>query len=192
MNAVTVVAVIVAVAAVGIAAWAMLQVRTTRRLRDKFGPEYQYAVESTGDRRRAEAELAHREARVKKLHIRRLTSDERDHFTEAWREQQGRFVDDPEGATESADALLTELMHARGYPTGDFDKQLADASVDHSRVIGNYREAHDIAERSRNGKASTEDLRRAVICYRALFEELLGAPVIEHSHEEIRNEEVRK
>ena len=90
------------------------------------------------------------------------------------------FVEDPRGAVESADALVSRVMMTRGYPTADYETQLAYASVDHSRVIGDYREAHRIAERSRNGHASTEDLRRAMISYRSLFEALAGAPVLTH------------
>lgn len=186
MNILAIVAIIVAVVAICIAGWALYQVQMTRRLRSRFGPEYEHTVERAGDRRRAEAELVRREERVRRLQIRRLTADERDRFGRSWREQQARFVDDPAGAVASADTLVTEVMHARGYPTGDFDRQAADVSVDHARVIGNYRDAHEIAERSRAGEASTEDLRRAVISYRALFEDLLGERVVEHSHEEVR------
>ena len=186
MNTVTIVAIVIAIIALAVTAWALLQVRTTRRLRSRFGPEYDHLVERTGDRRRAEAELAHREKRVEKLHIRPLNRAERDKFSNSWREQQARFVDDPRGAVTAADVLITEVMTTRGYPTADFDTQLADASVDHARVVGKYREAHEIADRNREGTAGTEDLRRAMISYRALFEDLLGTQVIEHSHEEVR------
>ena len=180
MDTVTVVAIVVSLIALAVAGWALIQVRTTKHLRAKFGPEYDYVVEREGNQHRAEAELTKREAAVKKLHIRDLSPAERERYAEQWRRQQARFVDDPPGAISDADMLVTEVMTARGYPT------TAEASVDHAYVIGNYREAHVIAERNRNGQATTEDLRHAMICYRALFEELLGTRVIEHPHEEVR------
>lgn len=186
MDTMTIVAVVIAVLAFAVAAWALFQVQTTRRLRSRFGPEYDYTLERTGDRRRAEAELAQREARVKKLKIRRLTPEERDRFSRSWREQQTRFVDDPRAAVTAADTLVTEAMSTCGYPTADFDTQIGDASVDHPRAIGKYREAHAIAERNRENRAGTEDLRQAMICYRALFEDLLGTHVIEESHQEVQ------
>ena len=186
MDTMTIVAVVIAVVALAVAAWALMQVRNTRHLRSRFGPEYDYTVERAGDRRSAEAELANREARVKKLHIRRLTQQERDRFSQSWRDQQARFVDDPRGAVTAADGLVTEALSTCGYPTADFNTQLGDASVEHPHVVGKYREAHAIAERNREGKAGTEDLRQAMICYRALFEDLLGTQVIEDSHEEVK------
>jgi hypothetical protein len=185
MTTLTTVAIIVAIVALCIALWAVYQVRTTRRLRSRFGPEYDYTVQRNGDRRRAEAELTDREARVKKLQIRRLTREERERFSEEWRRQQARFVDDPSATLTAADELVAEVMTTRGYPAGDFDAHAADISVDHAHVIGQYREAHAIAERNRAGRAETEDLRQAMICYRALFEELVGVPATEHPHQEV-------
>ena len=180
-NTVTILAVVIAVVAVAIAVWALLRLRATRHLRSKFGPEYDYEVQRTGNQARAEAELARREARVKKLHIRDLPPEERDRFAAEWREQQSRFVDDPTAAVTEADILVTDVMKRRGYPTTE------EASVDHPRVMSNYREAHHIAERNRRGEAATEDLRRAMICYRALFEELLGTRAVDPiHHEEVR------
>jgi len=182
MDTVTILAVVIAVIAVAIAAWALLRLRATRHLRSKFGPEYEYEVQRTGNQTSAEAELAKREASVKKLQIRELPREERERFAAEWREQQSRFVDDPAAAVTEADLLVTDVMKRRGYPT------TAEASVDHPHVMANYREAHDIAERNRRGEAATEDLRRAMICYRALFEELLGTRAVEPIH----HEEVRK
>lgn len=186
MSTVEIVAIVTAAAALAVAVWALLQTQKTKHLRSKFGPEYDHVVDREGDRRRAEMELAHREERVKKLHIRELTTHERERFSTEWREEQKRFVDDPRAAVSEADTLVTEVMTVRGYPTTDFNTQLADVSVDHARVVGNYRQAHDIAERSRGGQASTEELRRAMICYRALFEDLLGSTVRENYSEEVR------
>jgi hypothetical protein len=174
MNTMTAAAIVIAVIAAAIAVWALIQVRTTRHLRSKFGPEYEYEVRRIGDQRRAEAELAKREARVRKLQIRTLTPQERERFADQWRREQARFVDDPAGAVTAADTLVTELMVERGYPT------TAEASVDYPHVMNRYREAHEIADRNRRGDAGTEDLRGAMICYRALFEELLGTSTVEH------------
>jgi hypothetical protein len=178
MNTTAIVAIIVALIAVGVAAWAVMQVRRTTHLRGRFGPEYDYTVDREGNRRKAEAELVQREESVKRLHVRELTYAERDQFTHAWRDEQGRFVDDPAQAVAAADALITRVMTARGYPTAGHESQVAYASVDHGRVVNDYREAHRIAERSRAGQATTEELRRAMISYRALFESLVGSPIL--------------
>ncbi|HLG95266.1 MAG TPA: hypothetical protein VKX49_03020 [Bryobacteraceae bacterium] len=178
MDTTAMVAIIIAVVALIVAGWAVWQTQRSRRLRSKFGPEYDYAVQREGDRRKAEAELVHREEEVKRLHIRDLTHREREEFTNAWKQQQARFVEDPRQAVTEADALVTKVMTTRGYPTADYETQAKYASVDHSRVIGNYREAHAIAERSRAGQANTEELRRAMISYRTLFEDLVGSPVL--------------
>jgi hypothetical protein len=186
MSTVTIAAITIAVIAIAVAMWAILRMRNTKRLRSKFGPEYDHLVEREGGRGRAETELTHREKRVDKLNIRSLTAPESDRFAAAWRQQQSRFVDDPRGAVSEADALITEVMTARGYPTANFQTQVADISVDHARVATNYREAHEIAERSRQDKSSTEELRRAMICYRALFEDLVDAKVVKLEPEEVK------
>jgi len=67
-----------------------------------------------------------------------------------------------------------DVMQARGYPMGDFDQRAADISVDYPVVVENYRAAHDIAHRHNRGQAGTEDLRKAMVHYRTLFQELLG------------------
>jgi hypothetical protein len=147
----------------------------SEHLRDRFGPEYDRAVEARGDQAKAEAELAAREARVKKLDIRPLEPAERREFSARWEQVQARFVDDPARAVSFADALIGEVMHARGYPVADFDQRAGDISVDHPVVVDHYRKAHDIALRHSRGDASTEDLRQAMIHYRALFDNLVGA-----------------
>ena len=164
---------VVAGLAIVAAAWMYMQKRRTEQLRSKFGPEYERAVETGGDRRNAESMLEERQKRVEKLDIRPLANEDRQRFQEAWIREQARFVDDPQGAVEEADTLIGEVMRARGYPVGDFDQRAADISVDHPMVVENYRIAHEIALRDRRGEASTEHLRKALVHYRALFEEIL-------------------
>jgi hypothetical protein len=174
-ESIVVVIAVVAVAVLGLLAWVGLRLGRSRALRRRFGPEYQRVVETTGDRRKAEAELQARQRRVEKLHIRPLPESDLGRYHDAWRSVQARFVEDPKHAVAEADRLVGEVMHARGYPVGDFEQRAADVSVDHPRVVTHYRAAHGIATRSADDQASTEDLRQAVIHYRALFEELLEA-----------------
>jgi hypothetical protein len=150
---------------------------TTADLRQKFGPEYERAVLTHGSERKAEAKLADREKRVEKLNIRDLDSMERESFSKRWEAVQSRFVDSPKGAVVEADDLVSSVMKARGYPLSDFDQRADDISVDHPRVMENYRSAHEIALRVGKEQASTEELRTAMIHYRSLFEELVQAPV---------------
>lgn len=180
---IVVVAVIVVLAVV----WGVWQSRRRARLREHFGPEYDHVVEETGSRRKAAAELQERERRVEELDIRRLTPDEATAFASEWRDVQAKFVDNPQLATAAADDLVIRVMRTRGYPMTDFDRRAADISVHHAAVVEHYRAAHDIAGRAGRGEASTEDLRQALIHYRALFDDLLetkeGAPL---SAEELR------
>jgi hypothetical protein len=161
-------------AAVAVVLWFVWERRRHVQLRKRFGPEYDRTVHETGSERRAEAELDARARRVARLQIRTLDEADALRFAEAWRVLQIRFVDEPSAAIAEADRLVGEVMTARGYPLGDFDQRAADISVDHPRVVANYRAARDIARRQGRGEASTEDLRQAVIHYRALFEDLLG------------------
>ena len=149
------------------------QRRRSAVLQKKFGPEYQRAVGQLGDERKAEAELAAREKRVRGLNIRALTPEEQVRFADSWKQAQARFVDQPSQAAADADILVKELMQTRGYPTGDFEQRAADISVDHPGVVSNYRAAREIALRNNAGKATTEDIRQAMVHYRSLFEELL-------------------
>jgi len=147
--------------------------RRSAALRQKFGSEYRRAVGEFGDERKAEAELAAREKRVRGLNIRALTPEEQTRFTESWKKAQARFVDEPSQAAAEADILVKKLMQTRGYPVSDFEQRAADVSVDHPEVVSNYRAARDIALRNNAGKATTEDIRQAMVHYRSLFEELL-------------------
>jgi hypothetical protein len=150
-----------------------LQRRRTTLLRERFGPEYEREVNEGGDRRRAEAKLAQRAERVEKFHLRSLAQADRDRFTQSWSRVQAHFVDAPAGAVAEADQLLGDVMATGGYPMVDFEQRAADISVDHPVVTQNYRAAHEIAVRQAAGQATTEDLRRAMIHYRALFEDLV-------------------
>ena len=153
--------------------------RRTRSLRDKFGPEYDQTVKSMKSRGKAESDLNKRIERVEELTIRPLSSVDRKRFEESWQADQARFVDDPRGAVKEADRLVAELMQVRGYPVADFEQRAADVSVHHPNVVSEYRAAHDIADRDAKGQASTEQLRKAMVHYRALFRDLLivDAPV---------------
>jgi hypothetical protein len=161
------------VLAIGIALWMYVQKQRTQKLRSKFGPEYDKAIADHRDRGHAESELRKRTARVAGFNIQPLEAEDRARFTEDWRREQSRFVDDPRAAVNHADTLVQDVMHRRGYPVGDFDQNATDLSVDHPRVVENYRIAHEIALREGQGTSNTEDLRKAMVSYRVLFEDLL-------------------
>lgn len=165
-----VVILVVAVLLVGLSA-----VNRRRRLRDRFGPEYDRAVSEQG-RREAEAELSERERRVRQLDIKPLTPTARAQYASEWTVVQEQFVDAPQAAVTGAHTLVTAVMKDRGYPTEAFDQIVADLSVEHAATLDHFRAAHDISQRAASGTAPTEDLRQAMIHYRALFTELLGQP----------------
>lgn len=146
----------------------------TEALREQFGPEYDRTVDDLGDQKRAERELESRTARMEKVQIRELTAGNRDRFVQEWEHTQARFVDDPVGAIRTADGLIGEVMELRGYPVGDFETRSADLSVDHPEVVSNYRAAHGVSLRNDDGAATTEELRRAMVNYRELFQDLVG------------------
>ena len=158
------------------AAWLIsreLRRRQSLRLQQRFGPEYSRVISARGDRTRAEAELLARERRVERLELVALTPEDAAKFSQAWGVLQTRFIDNPRGVVVEADALVRDLMVKRGYPMADFERRAADISVDHPTVVDAYRSARAIALRDQKGQASTEDLRKAVVYYRALFDELL-------------------
>lgn len=177
MDDTTLIIVAAVVLAVLAAAFFLVRQRRSKELQSKFGPEYERAVIETGAKAKAEAELAQRAKRVRKLDIRPLPAGQADTFIRSWKATQARFVDDPSGAIREADDLLGELMSARGYPVTDFEQRAADLSVDHGELVHNYRIAHQVAVRHSRGEAGTEDLRQAMIHYRALFEDLIDEPV---------------
>jgi hypothetical protein len=167
---VVVVLVVLVAAALAVASQPLLR---RRRLRSRFGPEYDRTVQTAGDRRTAEHELAERERRHAEFDLRELSADERQRYATQWTEVQERFVDDPAEALQDADRLIVEVMSERGYPTDDYDQQVADLSVRHAGPLGRYRTAHEIATRSGDAGVSTEDRRTAIVHYRELFQDLL-------------------
>jgi hypothetical protein len=150
--------------------------RRKQALRRRFGAEYDRTVRERGSEWKAQALLHEREKRVERFRIRQLNPGERQQYSERWHAVQSKFVDDPRGAVIDADDTVAALMGELGYPMADFERRAADLSVDHSHVVNNYRAAHEIAVRHRQGRASTEDLRQAMIYYRSLFEDLLAGP----------------
>ncbi len=167
------IAIVVGLIVIGVLVLATVQHQRTTRLKRRFGPEYAAAVTQYGSRSKAEAELAKREARVSRMRLVPLSAADAARFSQAWRALQGRFVDNPKGVVSEADQLVRELMTKRGYPMGDFDRLAADLSVDHPTVVSNYRAARTIAVLDERGEADTEQLRKAVVHYRTLFDELL-------------------
>lgn len=165
--------VIVLIIVIGIAFYVRNRRKTTAGFRNRFGPEYDRAVLEHGSEHKAEAKLAARETRVENLKIRALTVAERGRYSADWQSVQSRFVDHPKGAVTEADELVSSLMQARGYPVADFDQRAADISVDHPRLVENFRSAHGVAVRIGRDEASTKDLRTAMIQYRSLFDELV-------------------
>jgi hypothetical protein len=155
--------------------------KQSERLQQRFGAEYGRTVGELGGRTKAESELKAREERVEQLAITPLAPAEAARFSQAWNALQGRFVDNPKGVVVQADQLVRELMVKRGYPVGDFERRTADISVDHPAVVENYRAAQSIAARDARGEADTEELRKAVVHYRVLFDEMLevGKPTPE-------------
>jgi hypothetical protein len=168
-----------AVVVIALVAWAATRKRRTTRLVRTFGPEYDRAVESLGSKAKAEADLAARAKHRAKLEIRTLSPAENDRFADAWHRTQEAFVDDPKGAVARADSLVAEVMGLRGYPMGEFEQRAADLSVDYPTLVENYRAAHALAVSSAQGDVGTEDLRQAMVHYRALFSELLEARELE-------------
>ncbi|WP_149258672.1 hypothetical protein [Actinomadura sp. K4S16] len=171
--------VVAVLAAAGYLAWTRSR---TARLKRRFGPEYDRVLERHGGRAAAERELRSREQRHEELELRDLDPRRREEYREQWVRVQERFVDSPEAAVEEADRLVTVVMGERGYPTHGFEEKVAHLSVEHGQTLEHYRRAHTISGRAATKEASTEDLRQAMVHYRALFEELL-APHGEARHE---------
>ncbi|MER5599960.1 hypothetical protein [Streptomyces sp. NPDC002265] len=171
----TLLAIIVAVVVVVVlAAMTVSFMQRRRHLRERFGPEYDRTVEESDSRRAAEHELQDREKRHDSLEITPLAPGSRDRYTREWSTVQGEFVDRPVDAVHDADRLVTSLMRERGYPTEGFEQQMKDLSVEHGRTLDHYRAAHDVENLSNGSQATTEQLRGAMVHYRALFEELLS------------------
>jgi FtsZ-interacting cell division protein ZipA len=145
-------------------------------LRERFGPEYDRAVQEHGSAAKAERELAARARRVERISFRELSDGDRARFTSSWSRIQEQFVDDPHVAVAGANQLIKEVMQARGYPSDGFEQRAADLSVDHPDVVQHYRAARALAESDRDRQATTEELRQAVVHYRVLFADLLQPP----------------
>jgi FtsZ-interacting cell division protein ZipA len=174
MDKTTIIIVAVVLAVLVVAGFILMRRRRTEELQSRFGPEYERALKETGDKSKAETELQRREKRVEKLSIRPLDPAQRERFSGEWQRVQAEFVDNPENSVRDADILLQEVMRTRGYPVENFDQVAADVSVDHPTVVQHFRTAHDIARRHSKGEGNTEDLRNAMINYRALFDELVA------------------
>jgi LPXTG-motif cell wall-anchored protein len=169
-----IVAGVLVIALLALAAWfSSRRKKQSARLQQRFGAEYGRTVGELGGRTKAESELKAREERVEHLTITPLAPAEAARFSQAWNALQGRFVDNPKGVVVQADQLVRELMVKRGYPMGDFERRAADISVDHPAVVENYRAAQAIAARDERGQADTEELRKAVVHYRVLFDDML-------------------
>jgi len=171
---------VVVVIVLAVALWAAARQRRSTNLRQRFGPEYERTVDAADDRRGAEQELLDRARRRDRLNIVALPEPARARYADQWRAIQERFIDDPAGSVGSAHSLLDQVMAERGYPTRDFEEQADLVSVDHPRVVENYRAAYGVYRRQQEGQATTEDLREALVRYRSLFDDLLrpedGAP----------------
>jgi hypothetical protein len=173
MSPLEIVLIAIVLIAVIVGVWFAMKTKRTKELQSRFGPEYQRAVRSEGDASAAEKVLQKREQRVSRLKIVPLDEEQRRRFADKWEREQAHFVDQPREAVEAADRLVGEVMRARGYPVSDFEQRVADVSVDHPVVVENYRVAHDIAVRDSREPVSTEELRNAMLHYRALFADLL-------------------
>jgi hypothetical protein len=169
------VVIVVAIVMVLAAVWLMMRRRQTTALRQRFGPEYDRVLHTRGTMTEAERELQERKRRVESFSVRPLSKEDADAFAASWRTVQARFVDDPRNAVVEAEHLITDVMRARGYPVEDANRRLDDLSVDHAHVIEHYRAGRDIVERHQRGDATTEDLRQAMVHFRALFDELVAA-----------------
>ena len=181
---------VIVIAVVAVFLFLYTKKQRTSKLKGRYGEEYDRTVQTLGNQRKAEEELAAREKRVEQFEIHSLTAEQKGRFTDNWRMVQARFVDQPSQAVREADDLVKEVMGARGYPITDFEQRAADISVHHPRVVGNYRVARDIAAKNRKGQATTEDLRQAVVAYRELFVDLLEEelPQTKKKHHKVQEE----
>jgi hypothetical protein len=166
---------VAAIAVVAIVGWIVARRKRSEQLQGRFGPEYNRTVAEAGSKRTAEQELEARQQRRAELDIRQLDPAARERYLHSWQETQSRFVDAPADAICEADGLVQSVMRDRGYPVDDFEQRAADISVDHPEVVQSYRAAHGVSLANEHGQATTEDLRRAMVDYRSLFDELLEA-----------------
>ena len=170
---IVVIIVVVVLAALAAGGLVLARKRRSEQLQQEFGPEYDRVLERSDSKSEAESALAERRKRHQQLDLRSLDPQTRERFRGDWKQVQGEFVDDPGGAVEKADSLVTTIMRERGYPVDDFDQRAEDISVEHPRVVENYREARKVRDAHRESRAGTEDLREAVTSYRSLVDALL-------------------
>ena len=177
-----VIAVVAVLVVAAFAAWSYAKSRRRTALRDQFGREYDRTVDSAGSRRKAERELAEREKAHESLDIQPISEAARDRYVDDWQQAERRFVDDPELAAREADRIVRSVLDDRGYPNDDFDTQAAAVSVDHPHVVARYRHGHEMLHGNgeRKGKSKgagneerTENLRKAMVDFRAVFEQLV-------------------
>ncbi|MEY4548440.1 MAG: hypothetical protein RL685_4635 [Pseudomonadota bacterium] len=171
--------------------WRNAPSRRREKLRARFGPEYDLAVQQHGTTQ-AQRMLAARERRVEKLPLRSLAASESATFSQSWRHRQEQFVDTPSAAVSGAHELVQRVMLARGYPVEDFEQSVADLSVEYGGIVNHYRAAHDLEQSNRSGRINTEELRQAMVHYRALFDELLGTHSNAPSEPAPRSERARQ
>lgn len=164
---------VVVLVLIGVLAMAFNRLQRSRRLRERFGPEYERLVNEAGDKRRAESELEARLAHVESLDIRPLSAEEVNRFSLEWQATQAEFVDEPLASLQKADRLIREVMQAKGYPVDDFEQRAADISVDYPELVTDYRGMHLIAKKDAEDHVSTEEMRQAMVHGRALFENLV-------------------
>ena len=145
----------------------------TESLREKFGNEYDHAVTTHGNRKRAERDLEERAEQVRKYNIVPLSMSDRERFRADWQKVEQHFIERPTTAVVEADELVAEIMRTRGYPMGDFDRHAADLSVTHPRIVEHYRAGHEVIGGTSTAKPETETLRQAMLHYRSLFDELI-------------------
>lgn len=157
----------------GLLAVTFTRLQKSKRLRDRFGPEYERTMKQVGDKRQAEEELEARLAHVEGLQIRSLTADEVNRFALEWQTVQTEFVDSPLSSVQNANRLIREVMSTRGYPVDDFEQRAADISVDHPELVTHYRELHAIAKKGESEKINTEEMRQAMVHGREVFENLV-------------------
>ena len=179
---VIILAVVVAFVIGGMLGMLMNRRQRTKRLQDKFGPEYERTVSEVGDARQAENDLQARLDHVRTLDIRPLSADEIHRFTNDWQITQAEFVDEPLAAMQKSDRLIREVMKAKGYPVEDFEQRVADISVDYPELVADYRGLHLIALKGANEEVNTEEMRQAMIHGRALFENLVNKEADEDVH----------
>jgi hypothetical protein len=189
---VIIVGLVVLLIVIGLIGMAMGRQRRTKRLQEQFGPEYERTLKKLGDKREAESDLEGRLAHVNTLNIRPLTAEETNRYALQWQDIQREFVDEPLLSLQKGDRLIREVMKARGYPVEDFEQRVADISVYYPELVADYRGMHQIAIKDGPESASTEEIRKAMIHGRALFENLISTESREDVKQEVNQNQKEK